>query len=143
MRIPNTSLNISAIATITLLSGCASPQVQMYSGPEKPNNEQAIIRVDKGAGRLGILSIDNQNTVDALTFFFNGQKWASTAKVLPGRHTISTRLDYRMQYSISNLWWEAQAGEKYIIKAKPSGYSVQFWIENESTHERVGGVNVE
>lgn len=126
---------------LSICAGCAAPKVQMYPGPPRALEQQAEIKtMNFSRGRLGIVFVDDKFTVNFFTFLFNGNKWAASASVLPGKHTIRARYDIGNSFSLSDLWWVADAGAIYILKAQAVGYGVQMWIEDERNGQIVGGI---
>ncbi|OYY42395.1 MAG: hypothetical protein B7Y56_13370 [Gallionellales bacterium 35-53-114] len=61
----------------------------------------------------------------------------------PGRHSMRVEYNYYQSTAHANLWLDAQAEKKYIIRCKVNGNFVLFWIEEEATGQRVGGVEHE
>lgn len=60
--------------------------------------------------------------------------------LLPGQHTVKVLTNIGISYAEAILWFEAEAGKRYIVRSQTNGYSVQMWIEDGETKLRVGGV---
>jgi len=88
------------------------------------NNHDFITRLDgKGLHRLG----GRADFPEALL-------------VEPGRHNISVMYQYYQLTANADLWFDAQAEKSYIIRSKTSGMTIYFWIEDQATGQKVGGI---
>ena len=141
----------ATVLILTLASacvGCAASTVQMYSGPGKAPTEHAVVHVasPEPAGRLEIMAVDGKKTTNFFGFMFNNNHFPGAATVLPGKHNIRVICTTKGSFwagsdkAYVDLWWVADVGGTYVVKARFEGYSVLTWIEDERTGTTVGGI---
>jgi hypothetical protein len=61
--------------------------------------------------------------------------------VLPGLHRMVVRYSHYGKYANGCLWLDAKPTENYIVRKEvhENTNTVQFWLENIKTNEKVGG----
>jgi len=126
-RLLKLMLMMLLLTTAFLIASCSSV-TQMYSGPEKPTGEIALVR-----GADASIDIVRCDGVRLST---------GAATVLPGEHTVEvTYSELNRGYSLLGtilLAWKAEAGHTYvvdkIIHAAP-GMSRMFIIDAETKKE--------
>lgn len=128
-----------------IVSGCAiNSCYQAYPGNPLPPEKTAKII---GGAQLGgsnrsiiyIWRVDEHPT--AYTFGGTALSPVPTeTQVLPGKHTISVTSQMGNTSAGAHLWLIADVGRKYLVRSVTKGYAAEFWIEDESTGKRVGGV---
>jgi len=130
------------VLLIALCEGCAVQHVQMYDGPARPTDQQAIVKAAEtiDGQHVQIQSVDGVATTPPLSSPLN-RGFPSSVSVLPGRHTIQFTLWINNLYVDADLWWIAQAGGTYVIRHESKGYQARIWIEDASTGQSVGGTN--
>ncbi|MEA3192849.1 MAG: hypothetical protein QOD26_1182 [Betaproteobacteria bacterium] len=136
---------IIAVAAFLALAGCAAPVVQMYEGQTRAPSDQVIVRVESRgqtfAGEwVDIQQVDDQPTLKKAQGFLSGSSGAQAVYLLPGKHTLRLRYRARGAEVTANLWFVAEAGNSYLIKAGQTGDGLKVWIEDEKTAKPVGGV---
>ena len=125
------------IISIVILAGCTTVRhLPSYEGEPLPRDQVAFIDTDIHRN-LQIL------TVDGKTFTFRSMKTIKSTEVLPGKHTFEINWRHaERKYFRANLWLIAEAGKKYIIRAKlhPDDRNLGYiWFEDSATNKPVGG----
>ena len=129
-----------------LVAGCggAIHNYKAYYGKAKQREVLALI---KGEARVeeGFL-IDDHIYVffvavdDKVTHgLFSGM--AQSVLVEPGRRHLFVKYRNGQMYANGQLWLDAAKGKTYIVRSLNKGMLVSFWIEDEETGERVGGIS--
>lgn len=117
-------------------SGAATP-FKAYEGEKEIKNLALIKGMSGKAGglfwNLDVMVVDN-TVVPVLA------RYPSEVLVELGRHYFQVRFSRGQIDSYGELWLDAEQGKTYILKSMEEGSGVYFWIENEKTGERVGGV---
>jgi len=130
---------------LILLSSCASGTFKGYSGVEKDRSDLAKIecKVERHGPawqKLFISKVDGKSTFDfGASLGFSGS-YPKSALVLSGRHYLQIRYEYAGSFSHGTIWFDAEAGKNYTVKSNTEGYSTTFWIIDDITGERIGGV---
>ncbi len=132
-------IRIALIAFSMLLTGCGHIHAKMYPGSMLPREKIATVTAVRGSG-VHVKSVDGKFTVDLATTFINGNRYASSVDVLPGKHTLSLKYSNRHSISFADLWFVAEAGQEYSVMSLLDGYGVRLWIEEKGTRRKVGGV---
>jgi hypothetical protein len=116
------------LAMVFMVLSC-STTTQMYTGPERPAGETAIIR---GADiSIEIVRCD-------------GRKLNTTAaSVLPGDHTVEATYHDQMSYLMGTilLKWKAEAGHTYVVEKRKNvapGMATMY-ITDRTTGKEVSG----
>lgn len=149
VRIPASLLVAAAVVAISGLSACSEP-ARLYAGPERPYARIsrlccATINLTGGiAGRhLQIEAVDGK-TSGYMTSYL---------ELTPGRHEVRYAylegigarpapvipLDERK----GTIAFEAKPGRDYEIKAADTEKGLRVWIEDQASHEVVGGTRPE
>ncbi len=133
------------VAAITTLAGCASAALQGYEGADRPNDETALIEVERpqrmrGVQRVEIVSLSLRHGIMEVE--------ATRVRVLPeetclAAHALSDSGDSAQAY----LCFEPEVGETYVLSVGTTIAYVDsegsrdvrsdyfFRIRNRSTHE--------
>ena len=88
--------------------------------------------------RLYITHVDDVSTNN---FCFNWPDChAQEVRVAPGRRYLKLRYAHLNGFAVGTVWLDADAGRKYVVRKRISGYALQFWVEDATTGRTVGGI---
>jgi hypothetical protein len=131
-------LGIALAVAIVAMSGCTH---RMYSGPELPPEEIAIVKSGVGLACLVIASIDDEK----LRSYVGGP---DKVELLPGYHKIGIKACERvrrgniqyLKYDSNTLYinLRTEAGHVYVMKCKEKGFfKVRFevWFEDVTSEQ--------
>jgi hypothetical protein len=115
------------IFTLTLFLVACSSTMKMYSGPDLPPSETAIVRC--GNISVNIVSCDNRKVT------------ANTLTLLPGEHIVEMSFANKYANSYSSdtafLKFNARAGRTYSVDYILQGNKYNPFIEDVNTKEKV------
>ena len=128
----------------SLVAGCGSTApFKAYDGETRKVETLALIKGETmdAEGTLfpeittiAILEVDNKAT--SSSFFEESQ----SVLVEPGRRYLKVLFIHALSRASGRLWLDAEMGKTYIVKSLSNYHSVVFWIEDEKTGEKVGGI---
>lgn len=134
--------------TLLLLTACSNlPTHKAYSGPDLPPSQTARISgfaqssFDLGAATRHVVLItcvDGVSTEQRPTLA--NYSFPQDAVLLPGRHYVAFMTAHNDKHAAAAFWFIAEAGRHYSIQRKPEGREMTFWIEDDATGRKVGGV---
>jgi len=145
-----------------MLASCAARYTQVYSGPELPRHDIALIEGEKHGAKpwpelqewVVIRKVDGTELEQQLG------EWPTRIQVLPGHRTFELNSDYHgygtLMQTATDLFHDmpnqtlaidAQAGHEYVIRFRrttdktvfPPTTSIAYWIEDAATNEVVSG----
>lgn len=146
---------IGAVGVAMLLAGCASaPNVFVDEADAPPPDQRVTLRGSFGASTNHFvnmfrgMAIVNVQTIDGKAPIVDLgvlERGARTVYMLPGKHTIGMQWTEhrgtRVWRAKGEAWFVGEAGRTYRIVAERVAYdAIQFWIEDEKTGARVGGI---
>lgn len=121
--------SVLTLLVLSLIAGCAQTSMQLYSGPEKAQEEVAIIRAwSPSIGNISVLKIDGKDVQNGLV---------SHVYVLPGKHTLTVRFVNGAVYSSPmDINVETHAGHTYIVQGTPDfrGKTIKYWLEDKGVN---------
>ena len=145
----NTSWLWKFTAMASLLSvGCASPGIKhTYEGTKLTTNELALVlgiaeptlqKLNPTREKLSFLSVDDDATVP----WYSLESYPTSIYVLPGKHKVEVRYEYRHGAATSPLWVDARSNRTYQVKImNPESRTerIYFVIEDITAQTLVGG----
>lgn len=155
-------MKVKVIVIALVLTGCAARYTQVYSGPELPKSDVAMIAGELQGTKpwpefrewVVIRRVDGTEIDRVLG------EWVTKVQVLPGQRTLEVNTDYdgygtlmqvtaELFRSILNqtLTLDAQAGHEYRIRFRrttdrtvlPPTTGIVYWIEDAGTGEVISG----
>ena len=126
-------LRPGVLLLVTLLC-CSCGARKMYSGPERPRDDVAVI---EGSRDVGGLRIYFSGTAG------DGSEFdAPRIEIRPGRRELRVYFATESSDFIGgylSIAFEARGGRTYRVRGTEYERSVWIWIEDTWTHEIVGG----
>jgi len=132
--------NIIVAAGLVALAACAQKTMQIYEGPALAPDQQVTLRVAPSAGRLEIIGIDRESTMNFGQRLVTGQSGAGTVMLTPGKHLVRLKQNLGSSYAFSGwMWFVGEPGRTYQARSQAVGYGVRFWLEDDRGR-RIGGI---
>lgn len=139
-----------SIALVTFLTtACVAPHVKMYEGSDLIKNE-AVAVIKSNEALVGIVSVDGRSTMGFFELWGRNMidgtatrketKHARSVEVAPGKRTLAVQYDGYGVYARGHLWLLAEAGQTYTLNSVLGDRTVRFWIVDNATGRRVGGI---
>jgi hypothetical protein len=114
------------------LKGAEEKKIQVIADSQR---ERTLFSgLDK---RLYITEVDKESTNTACFHWPNC--YAEEVLVGPGRHYLKLKFAHLASFAHGTVWFDAEEGKSYVVRKRLSGYGVQFWVEDASTGQPVGG----
>ena len=132
-----------------VLCGCASPRTFVQPAAAVDRDKSALVTCESEHGhtvlqglnqKVFIAAIDNKSTFTMNGFLTDTAPYAESAYVTPGRHYLTLQYNHMNVYARAIVWFDANAGESYLVRRRIEGYSVMFWVEEANTGKIVGGI---
>ena len=131
------------ILAVLLITGCATGAYIPGDINSEDKLAYAILNTDSDTDHKLLRGFDEVITItriDDKSLFSWLQPYPESAYLAPGPHTVGVQFTYLGTIANGCLELDAIAGKSYIVRKRAFRYSVQFWIENESTGEIVGNI---
>jgi hypothetical protein len=135
---------------VTFLSACGTPSPFLsYSGDRLPQGMEASISGGEKKGFSILIVCVNGKSTSGMWGFY---KYPFEAVLKPGKNYLGFMYSENSKFyigknpgsifSVSDFWFEAEAGGLYQVQAEPKGNQVRFGVLDTKKNVNVGGPDI-